>query len=86
MTRQVHDTAFGIASALAEAMGGKLPPADSEAFHKLAYDTAKAAIEQHDVKRDRERDRMRAHRQEAATTPSAEIQGPRANPAASRRA
>jgi hypothetical protein len=55
--RLVHDTAFAIASALTEKMECKLGPAEQQAFHRLVYETCKAAIEQHDVKRDREAER-----------------------------
>jgi hypothetical protein len=56
--RQIHDTAFAIASALTGKMNYKLVPAEQEAFHRLVYETCKAAIKQHDTTRDREAQRL----------------------------
>lgn len=53
-SRLVHDTAFTIASALTERMDYKLVPAELAAFHRLVYEISKAAIMQHDARRDRE--------------------------------
>jgi hypothetical protein len=66
ITRAAHDTAFSIASALTEKMNGKLPPADLRPFHEMVYQVRKAAIEQHDAKRDRGRDRVEGYGREAA--------------------
>jgi hypothetical protein len=52
--RIVHDTAFAIASALTEKMEYKLVPAEQQAFHRLVFETCKAAIEQYEVQKDRE--------------------------------
>lgn len=54
-SRLVHDTAWAIASALTEKLDYKLVPAERGAFHRLAYETCKAAILRHDAQRDRER-------------------------------
>lgn len=56
--RQIHDTAFKIASALTDTMNGKLEPAEQRAFHHFVYETCKAAIKQHDTDRDRETQRL----------------------------
>lgn len=56
--RLVHDTAFAIASALTEKMECKLVAAERQTFHRLVYETCKAAIEQYDVQRDREAERI----------------------------
>src|ERR1019366_8652672 len=56
--RLIHDTAFAIASALTEKMDYKLGPAEQQAFHRLAYETCKAAIRQHEMARDREAKRV----------------------------
>ena len=56
--RLIHDTAFAIASALTEKMDYKLVPAEQQAFHRLVYETCKAAIQQHDAERDREEKRL----------------------------
>jgi hypothetical protein len=56
--RQIHDTAYVIASALTEKMDYKLGPAEQEAFHRLVYETCKTAITQHDTMRDREAQRL----------------------------
>lgn len=60
-SRQAHDTAFSIGSALTEKMDGKLQPGEREAFHRLVYDTCKEAVEPHDIQRDRECDRVRGY-------------------------
>jgi hypothetical protein len=57
--RQIHDTAYKIASALTETMNYKLGEAEQHAFHQLVYQTCKAAIKQHDTERDRETQRLR---------------------------
>ena len=56
--RQIHDTAYKIASALTEAMNYKLEEPEQHAFHQLVYETCKAAIKQHDAARDRETERL----------------------------
>jgi hypothetical protein len=56
--RQINDTAYKIASALTETMNYKLEEAEQHAFHKLVYETCKAAIKQHDAVRDRETERL----------------------------
>ncbi len=57
--RLIHDTAFAIASELTTKMNCKLvPAAEQQAFHRLVYETCKAAIQQHDTKRDRETERV----------------------------
>jgi hypothetical protein len=56
--RQIHDTAYAIASALTERMDYKLVPAEQQAFHRLVYETCKAAIQRHDSRRDREAKRV----------------------------
>jgi hypothetical protein len=56
--RLTHDTAFAIASALTEKLDYKLAPAEQQAFHRLVYETCKAAIAQHDTTRDREAQRL----------------------------
>jgi hypothetical protein len=56
--RLIHDTAFALASALTEKMDYKLGPAEQQVFHRLVYETCKAAIRQHDVARNRETKRV----------------------------
>lgn len=58
--RLVHDTAFALATALTEKMDYKLLPAERTAFHRLVYETSKAALLRHDLQRDREADRLNA--------------------------
>ena len=64
-SRIVHDTAFTIASALTEKMDYKLVPAEREAFHRLVYETSKAAILRHDAQRDQEADRLKTSSRQA---------------------
>lgn len=59
--RLIHDTAFAIASALTEKMDHKLLPGEQQAFHHLVYETCKAAIQQHESKRDRENQRVQGY-------------------------
>lgn len=56
-SRLIHDTAFGIASALTQKMEYKLVPAEQEAFHRLVYETCKSAIQRYDVQKAREAER-----------------------------
>jgi hypothetical protein len=56
--RLIHDTAFAIASALTEKMEYKLVPAEQAAFHRMVYETCKAAITQFDVQRQRQQERV----------------------------
>ena len=58
MSRLCHDTSFAIASELTEKMAYKLHEAEQQAFHRLVYETCKAAIAEHDAKRDRESERV----------------------------
>jgi hypothetical protein len=55
--RLIHDTAFAIASELTAKMPYK-GPGEQQAFHRLVYETCKAAIERHEVLQDREKQRM----------------------------
>jgi len=64
--RQIHDTAFEIASALTGKMNYKLGPAEQEAFHRLVYETCKAAITEHDTVRDRDAQRLQGCSQKKA--------------------
>jgi hypothetical protein len=61
MTRQSHDTAFGIASELTRLMECKLHEAEQQSFHKLVYAVAKSAIERHDALHEREAERVRGN-------------------------
>jgi thiamine kinase-like enzyme len=57
--RLTHDTAFAIASELTKKMDCKLvTEVEPQEFHRLVYETCKAAIERHDTKRDREMKRV----------------------------
>jgi hypothetical protein len=62
--RLVHDTAFAIASALTEKMERKLAPPEQQAFHRLVYETCKAALAQYDLQRDRETERLKVDGEE----------------------
>ena len=55
MIRQIHDTAFAIASALTEKMDYKLVDAEEQTLYKLVHEARKAAITDHEAKREAER-------------------------------